>query len=481
MDRSVVVSWRQTDTITRKLKKEMAMVRMQLLRSFAVGTVVLAVSLISVATVSAATASYDYFRSSVVGGVDIDANGVLQTAPKKTMDEVSRTLGKLLEPLPVDLNQESSIRKISLKKLDEQMRQIIARQDEFPDTVRFLGGLTAIRYVVVVPEENDVLLVGPAEGWKVDAQGYVVGQKSGNPVLHLEDLLTVYRAWNNQQRPAPITCSIDPTPEALANIVSLGTLPPPTARDVDAYAANVEKAYGMNVVSIKGVPEKSRFGKILVAADYKMKRIGLDQEPSMVRGLPSYVSMLSGRPKQINPRFWLAPEYTTVSYDSKKLTWELGAVKVKALTEDEYFDARSGSRQTTGNLDKTAIAWCDKMTAQYHALSKVDPVFAELKNCMELAITVALIHREGLLTAANCKLPAFADEAILKMVNYPTPQFVPSKATIARNGRSFVVACGGVEINPFGAVEKATLDNAIDKQRDKLVDVASDNWWANGK
>jgi len=452
------------------------------LRGLVVGAIALAISLILVGSVfSASTPASMYYGGSVVGGVEIDAGGILRTAPKKTMDEVGKTLAKLLEPLPGELNQESSIRKISLKKLDEQMRQILAKAEEFPDTVRYLGGLTAIRYIVVVPEENDILLVGPAEGWRVDPQGYVVGKSSGKPILRLEDLLTVYRAWNGQQRPSVITCSIDPTPEALAKISKLNTLPPPTANDVDAYAANLEDAYGMNVVSIKGVPEKSRFGKILVAADYKMKRIGLGHEPSLVRALPSYVSMLSGRPKQINPRFWLAPEYSTVSHDSKKLTWELGTVKVKALSEDEYIDTRSGSRQSTGNLDKTAIAWCDKMTTQYNALSKVDPVFAELKNCMELAILVALIQREGLLDAANCKLPAFADETILKMLNYPTPQFVQSKSIIARNGRSFVVACGGVEINPFGAVDKATLNSAVDKQREKLVGVSDDNWWANGK
>ncbi len=460
------------------------MVRMHLtLRNLFVGVVVLAVSLISLSSLDAQiTPSSTYFGGSVVGGVEIDANGVLQTAPKKAMDEVGKTLTKLLEPLPADLNQESTIRKISLKKLDEQMRQIIAKEGEFPDAVRYLGGLTAIRYIVVVPEENDILLVGPAEGWKVDAQGYVVGKSSGKPVLRLEDLLTVYRAWNNQQRPTVISCSIDPTPEALANIAKLGTLPPPTAKDVDAYATNLEKAYGLNVVSIKGVPEKSRFGKILVAADYKMKKIGLGQESAMLGNkLPSYTSMLGGRPKQINPRFWLAPEYSTVTHDSKKLTWELGDVKVKALSEDEYVDSRSGSRQSTGKLDKVAINWCDKMTKNYDSLGKVDPVFAELKNCMEIAITVALIQREGLLDAANCKLPAFADETVLKMLNYPTPQFVQSKSTISKNGGTFVVACGGVEINPFAAVEKATLNNAIDKQREKLLGVTGANWWANGK
>ncbi len=457
------------------------MVRQQriLVWGFAVGALVWCLSSASLSL--AATSTTVTSGGSTVGGVEIDANGVLQTAPKKTMEEVGKTLAKLLEPLPSDLNQESSIRKISLKKLNEQMGQILEKKEEFPDSIRFLGGLTSIRYIVVVPEENDILLVGPAEGWKVDVFGNVVGKTTGRPILRLEDFLAVYRSWNNQQRPSVISCSIDPTPEAQARAAKVQSMPM-SAKNADAYANELEKAYGMNVVTLRGIPDQSRFAKILVAADYKMKRIGLGQEPSMVRGLPSYVSLLGANAKQINPRFWLAPEYSVVSHDSKKLTWQLGSVKVKALSEDEYVDSRSGSRQSTGHLDKAAIAWCEKMTNHYDTLAKVDPVFAELKNCMEIAIVVALIQREGLLEQANCKLTAFNNEHVLKIVkDYPVPKFVPSKATIEKNGRAVVVACGGVEVNPFNTLSQSKLDNAIDKERPQLTGMTGDNWWANGK
>ena len=419
-----------------------------------------------------------YYGGSVVGGVAIDANGALSTAPKSAMEAVGKELAKLLEPIPADLNEKTPIRKVSLKKLEAEMRQIIDKKGEFPDAMRYLGGLTAIRYVVVVPEENDILLVGPAESWTVDALGSVIGKSSGRPVLRLEDFLTIFRAWNNQDRPSVITCSIDPTPEAMRKIAQVESqFRVLTKENINAYAAAQEEAYGMNVVTVQGVPADSRFAKILVAADYKMKRIGLGHEDSGVRGLPSYVSMISGSQKQRTPRFWLAPEYGVVSHDSKKLTWQLSEVKVKALTENEYVDLRSGSRQSAGKPDKAAISWCDKMNNNYDALSKVDPVFGDLKNCMELAMTVALIKRERLMEKVDCKLPTIAEETVLKIA-YPAPKTVPSKAVISRNARSFVVACGGVEINPFVTLENAKLESKIDAERETLSKTVGDAWWS---
>lgn len=421
----------------------------------------------------------DYYGGSVVGGVEVNAEGILAKAPKKTMDEVGKTLARLLEPIPGDLGQEAPIRKISLKKLDASMNEVVRAGKEFPDTIRYLGGLTAIRYIVVVPEENDILLVGPSEAWKVDSTGNVVGKTSGRPVLRLEDLITIFRTWHGNERPSVITCSIDPTPEALAKATQVqrqfSGAPP---REAEAFRTAMEDAYGMNVVTIQGVPENSRFAKILVAADYKMKRIGLGQEPSMVRGLPSYTSLISGSQWQTNPRFWLAPEYGTITHDSKKLIWQLSEVKVKALTEDEYIDTRTSTRQSSGRTDKAAVAWCNKMNANYTALSKVDPVFGDLKNCMELAIAVALIEREGLMQKAGCKLPTMTDEAAMKPLALPAPKYVPSRGTIVKSGRSVVIATGGVEVNPFKTLEGAKLDTKIDAQRTDLTKTSGDAWWS---
>ncbi|MDR0705596.1 MAG: DUF1598 domain-containing protein [Planctomycetaceae bacterium] len=419
-----------------------------------------------------------YYGGSVLGGIEIDVEGLIKIVPKKKMEEVGKILTKVIEPIPTGLDEKTSIRKISLKKLNAQICQTIEQRIEFSDSIRYLGGLTSIRYLVVVPEENDILLVGTSESWQADSYGNIVGKTSGCPVFRLEDLLTVFRAWNNQSRPSVITCSIDPTKEALVKIAQVDQFPVVDRNNVEAFANAQEIAYGNNVVTLQGVPKQSRFAMILAIADYKMKQISLGHIPSPVRSLPSYVSLIGGSQKQINPRFWLVPEYGTVSHDSKKLTWQFSEVKVKALTENEYFDSRSNSFQPVGKLDRAALNWCNKMTANYDALSKVDPIFGDLRNCMELAITAALIRQESLLEKANCKLNAFEDATLLKPVAYPVPKTVPSRAAIAKNGRSYVVACGGVEVNPFNTLQNPKLDSNIDNQRNDLVKTTGNNWWS---
>ena len=80
-----------------------------------------------------------------------------------------------------------------------------------PDAVKYLAGLQRIRYVFVYPEQKDIVLVGPGEGWKVDAKGNVVGVTTGRPVMLLDDLLVALRTAQAAAQ-GGITCSIDPTP-----------------------------------------------------------------------------------------------------------------------------------------------------------------------------------------------------------------------------------------------------------------------------
>jgi hypothetical protein len=414
---------------------------------------------------------------STVGGVAIDADGVLKTVETAEMKKIGAKLSEILKKVPNDLNEQTTIRKLSLKNLNAAIKEIVEKREEFPDEIRYLGGLTALRYVVVVPEENDILLVGPAEGWKTDAYGNVVGKVSGRPVLQLEDLLTVFRTWSNKTRLDVISCSIDPTKEALAKIAQVDKqFAGATSAAANAKAAAYENAYGLNTVTVNGIPASSRFAKILVACDYKMKRFGIGQEPSGIQSIPSYTALINGG-SSVSPRFWLAPEYGTVSHDSAKNVWKLSEVKVKALTEDEFFDEH-GARKSTGKTDRAAVNWCDKMSKNYDSLCKVSPVFGDLKNCMNLAIAAALIHRENLLDKANCKLPMIAENPQVKPISYPVPKAVPSKSVMSRAGRSTIIVCGGVEINPFTTVQNAKLDSTLDKEAKTLVKTSGNSWWS---
>ncbi|MDR2763154.1 MAG: DUF1598 domain-containing protein [Planctomycetaceae bacterium] len=415
------------------------------------------------------------YGGSVLGGVEIDVQGICAIAPRNAMDNFSKDMRRTFEKIPEDLSQQVSIRKISLKKINQAIQQTLDDGDFLPDTVRYLGGLTAINYVVLLPEEQDILLVGPSEGWKIDASGHVVGNITGRPILRLEDLVILFRTWHNKDVHSTITCSIDPTPESIARMNAVkNKYGVPSKQNAVAYANDLEKAADKDIVVIKGIETTSRIAKMLVAADFKMKQIGLGHVQSGLRGLPSYVSLLSGSPRNINPRFWLSADYGVIYHDSLKLTWKLPDVKVNAKTEDQYIDAKNNLRLASGKIDPAAVRWCKKMDEQYNALSRVDPAFGELRNCMCLAMAVALIIREDLLNKSGCSISAITDEPKMKTPKLPEPKFVLVKSVVGKN----VVACGGVEINPFTAIQSAKLDNKIDKQREQLAKTTGNNWWS---
>ena len=77
------------------------------------------------------------------------------------------------------------------RRSTEQRRKPASR---CPAELILLGGLQEIRYIFVYPEQKDIVLVGPAEGWKVDERGNIVGKTTGRPVMNLDDLVIALRA-----------------------------------------------------------------------------------------------------------------------------------------------------------------------------------------------------------------------------------------------------------------------------------------------
>ena len=122
--------------------------------------------------------------------------------------------------MPAALAKTSELRAVSLKQLEATIARCRAEGRDLPEEVEYLAGLQRVRYVFVYPEQHDVVLVGPAEGWKIDDLGNVVGQSTNRPVLLLDDLMAALRS-GGASRTEPITCSIDPTPSGLQALQNL--------------------------------------------------------------------------------------------------------------------------------------------------------------------------------------------------------------------------------------------------------------------
>lgn len=415
-----------------------------------------------------------------VGGISINADGVLQNASLDELGKLRKLRRMTGSRVPSEIYRNADQRKVSLRGIEEIAAQCVKRKRPLPAVVKYLCGLQRIEYVFVYPEKQDIVLVGPGEGWKVDDRGNVVGIKSGRPVLLLDDLVIALRSAR-QAAQGGISCSIDPTQEGLVNlrkhVQTLATIGNPAET-----AAGIERALGVQQISVNNVPGTSHFAHVMVAADYRMKRIAMGFEPAPVKGLPSFLRMITASGKGMSnmlPRWWLEPKYEPLLRDEEGLAWQLRGGRVEVMTEEDFL-AASGEREQTGKAHPMAKKWADNMTAKYAELAIAEPVFGDVENCMELAIVAALLFKERLLEKAQCSLPTLLDSTSLAREEYPVPKAVDSKATVLKKGRNWIIsASGGVLINSWQIVDKTEKSDEPTKVRQKSAAGAKQRWFWN--
>lgn len=408
-----------------------------------------------------------------VGGISISPDGLLDNATTDAQGQLRRVLAEAMQRVPDVMNKTSRLRKVSLARLEAAIRKQAETGKPLSDDMVLLAGLQQVRYVLVYPEQNDIVLVGPAEGWKLDQRANVVGATTGRPVLLLDDLLVALRAAGGPTR-TEISCSIDPTPEGLARLQRIARSL--SGADPQGAARLVEEQLGPQRISFTGVPETSHFAHVLVAADYRMKRISMGLEESPV--VPSVLGMIKGGGPGVRnmlPRWWLAPNYEPLLRDADGLAWELRGAGVKALAESDFFNAQ-GAREKTAPADPIFQKWADLMTDRYEALAKVEPVFGQLRNCMDLAIVGALIAKHDLTAKAGCSLPLLTDQGGLEVAQLPAPKQIASQASLIRN-RRWTIMAGGVKINPWAIVETARTGDAVAGVRAKSTPTDNASWW----
>lgn len=412
-----------------------------------------------------------------VGGVSINADGVLKN---QTVDErlaVKRDQELAMRAVPGEMAGHAELRKISLRQLEAAISEHRKAGTPLPDEIRYLAGLQRIRYVFVVPEQRDIVLAGPAEGWRINAQGDVVGLKSGQPVLLLDDLLVALRTVDNA-RQGGIACSIDPTAGGLQRIRALVSQLQ-TIGNPDETTAALEETLGPQTISVFGVPETSHFARVMVAADYKMKRLAMGFDPTPVKAVPSFLAMMKAGPKGLSnmmPRWWLAPNYQGVAASPDGMAYELKGAGVKCVAEEDFLKA-DGSKERTAKANPVAAKWADNMTNHYDELAVKESIFGQLRNCIDVAIVAALLTKEHLTEKAGHSFPMLLS-AELPVEQYNAPHHVDSIASIMRKGSNYVITVsGGVQIDSWGAVMKPESSDKLAGVRSSATPPAAGWWW----
>ncbi|MGI9515623.1 MAG: DUF1598 domain-containing protein, partial [Pirellulaceae bacterium] len=390
----------------------------------------------------------------VPAGIEIDAEGVMRTRvyPDQTGDLTRQRYQAAQQTLSADLQTPSELRKISLNRLEAHIADLLANGEGLDDAVRNLAGLTQITHVFYYPETGDIVIAGPAEGFYQDLSGRMVGMRTGKAIMQLEDLLVALRAFAPEQpSTGVIGCSIDPTQEGLANFQAAVTEMYSQARSNQLIIAGNENAImdtlreslGKQVVTIQGVPANSHFGRVLVEADYRMKMIGIGLEEPPVN-IPSWAEKV--KPRQVSrnalQRWYFTPDYQRISVNPDETAMQLVGDGVKLIGADERV-ATDGTRSSGGGVDRASRNFTRTFTEKYGQLAERSPVFAELRNLMDMTIVAAFIKEMDYYGQAGWDMPLLQDESQLSVETWQTPTHVQPAINGIWKGNQFATPIGG--------------------------------------
>ena len=414
----------------------------------------------------------------VVGGVDISPDGVVNNQKIKINDDVLQLIQKGLTSADSDMTQ-AGLRAISVRALNEQIVKHKKANQPLPAAVNYMAGLQRIEYVML--SDNDIVLAGPAEGLVTNADGNVVGAKSGLPPVSIQDFLVAMRHVDKARSGYGISVSIDPTEEGTKKLTRLMRQITPSGFNADS-AKVLEEACGPQQISLTGIPKDSRFAQILVSADYKMKRLAMGLQPTP-EYLPSIMEMAQKKGsawRKLTPRFWMECNYEPVAVNQDKTIWKISGQGVCAKTEEEVVQQDGTRTAKQGKPNKLAKKWADQMTKRYEDLSKTEPVFRELRNLMDLSVVAAIIAKERLMKKADISAPAITGTEMVSLPKWNVPQTVPTQCSFMHMSNSLVVTTsGGVTVNSWAVASNVVASSKLNGFQDKAMNGKSERWWWN--
>ena len=419
-----------------------------------------------------------------LAGVEIDAAGVLRVK-EFSRELLVQRLAAARASLPEDLARQSPMRKVSLRRLEAAVAAKLEAGEEVSADMLSLAGLTGVEYVFFYPEEGEIVIAGPAEGFVEDPSGRVRGIETGKPTVLLEDLVVALRAFPVGERSnTMIGVSIDPTPEGLSRMQQFlqsvrGRVTP---RDANRLAAGLKGSLGLQNVTFHGVSTRTHFAQVLVEADYRMKLIGIGLEKPAVR-LLSYVDRASPRQVSANAmeRWYFKPNYDCVRVSEDHLAMQLVGKGVKLVSAAERV-AQNGQRVGAGRVNKASQAFCQDFTEKFEQIAQSAVVYAQLRNLIDISVAAAFIQKQDFYTQAGWNMPVFADEGQFSVERHDAPVQVETAVNAIWRGNTLMTPLGGgVNLQPRVALNSDRMQQdtgEASRLRDEsLSDLKPGQWW----
>jgi hypothetical protein len=388
----------------------------------------------------------------------------------------------------------SSLRLVSLIRLEKEVAKRLAEGRDVPESMQHLAGLSQIRYVFVYPDQHEVVIGGPAEGWRYNENGIAVGRESGRATLFLDDFVTVLRTFA-PHGPGYFNCQIVPREEGLRRIKQFveesNARGPIDSAAVKNWTNQLQQQLGLQDVEINGIPDDSRIAAVIFEADYRLKMIGIGKLsggtgiPSIFELLPKTDEVKSQQMEAL--RWWLSMKYDAVMHSADRNVFEIDGSAVLCQSENEKI-SKSGQRIHTGKSEAANRLFAANFTSHYAELAAHDPVFADLQNIFDLSLVAALLADNRIPDRLGWDLGAFASEGANHTAHFQSPKSIMSVVNHrVYNGKDIVVqVAGGID----GQIRNVLNDPHIFRESAKLASAQSKGrapelpegrWWWDAK
>lgn len=354
-------------------------------------------------------------------------------------------------------------RAVSLRVLQEKVKDCIARGN-CPDNVLQLSGITKISGYVIDEKNRDLILIGKAD--------------NALPPLYLEDFVIALRnAWlkyaerkGNTSYYSNPGCSIDPNPRVIGELQDLapqifgGSDPDDVQRSLGRWRSTCSQPQNVRVL---GIPFDTRFAKVMVDADYYMKRLVDGSVTLDIEGFTSLTDMTlnivrndieRGRdisiPAQSMHRFWFYPGEN--EYEADKGVIHIKKSKVILLTEEEFLTHR-GEISGAGRPDPLANRFAESFSEKYAEIARREPIYAELEGLFRFVALAKLMKYKNAVSEAGISLDYLLNQYPIRTTS--VGRTLPGRANVREfNQRTetaegynelflWLPSCGGVGID----------------------------------
>jgi len=383
------------------------------------------------------------------------------------------TLQEEKDPTPLEQG-----RAVSLRILQRKLRDCMEKGN-CPNDLLTICDLTKILGYVLDDKNQDLILFG-----QVDPKA---------PPLYTEDFVVALRnAWLKYAFSQGYTsyysdpgCSIDPDPKVMQRLNEIGKQILRSSSP-DAVEEGIKKWHivgkSPQQVRVLSIPFNTHFAKVMVDADYYMKKL---VNGSVDLGIDGFVSLTDitiervkedirlNRPISIPfstmHRFWFYPGENKYGEDEGIVI--IRKCPVILLTEEEYL-TQSGSISGTGQADPLAKEFTESFSRLYSEIAKRKPRYLELEGLFRfVALTKIMKFKDVRLTLdyflGQFPVPEVKVDSTLPGIthvkNFQHRRDFPDHIEIAQ---FWLPSCGGVGIHI-----KISQANFVKDRQEKLCDL----------